>query len=315
MSRLERWIYRDLLDIYYDTEKPLPLDLDAVCYAVGASDDVERQAVERLLRFKFELTDSGYTHERCDSEIAAYHLKAETARENGKNGGRPPKAKGNPQEPKRKANGNQEKPSGFSSGSDSAASRDQQQTGFKTNQKPITKNQYVNPSGSGIANDSGRARDDESPPAAALIEALRKNGIDVDADDPRIESWLAVGATPPDVSTAVGKAHARRTKAGSSQPVSIGFIDTLLGDVLAARRAASGAPVASAGPWHRSWSGIVAYGRELDVAQEDGEPDADFKLRVFNAAGDGPWWAEHFPQTRGDGPVSVSAMLRGGHAT
>jgi hypothetical protein len=153
-----------------------------------------------------------------------------------------------------------------------------------------------------------------SPPAAVLAEELRKNGIAVGDDDARIESWLAVGATPADIATAVGKAHARRTKAGSSQPVNVGFIDTLLGDVLAARRAASGNPAASKGPWHRSWSGIVAYGRELDVEQADGEPDVDFKLRVFHAAGDGPWWAEHFPDARRNGPVPVSAVLRGGHA-
>ncbi|MGF6633548.1 hypothetical protein OKW39_000699 [Paraburkholderia sp. MM6662-R1] len=174
---------------------------------------------------------------------------------------------------------------------------------------------YVNPSSSGITTDSGCACNGESPPAAALVEALRNNGIAVDDDDARIESWLTVGATPVDVSTAVGKAVARRSKAASSQPINVGFIDSLLGDVLAARRAASAAPTASTGPWHRSWSGIVAYGRELDVEQMDGEPDAEFKLRVFNAAGDGSWWAEHFPDARRNGLVPVSAVLRGGHAS
>ena len=89
MTRVERWIYRDLLDVYYDTEKPLPLDLDAVCYAVGVSAEEERRAVANLLRFKFTQTDAGYVHDRCEIEIAAYRLRAETAQENGKKGGRP----------------------------------------------------------------------------------------------------------------------------------------------------------------------------------------------------------------------------------
>ncbi|MGF6444369.1 DUF1376 domain-containing protein [Paraburkholderia youngii] len=176
---------------------------------------------------------------------------------------------------------------------------------------------YVNPSGSGITTDSGHVRDDafRVAAAAALVEELRKNDIAIGPDDMLLaESWHAVGATPADVAAAIGKAHARRTKKGSLQPINIGFIDTLLGEVLAARRAASGKPFASTGRWHQSWSGIVAYGRELDVEQTDGEPDAEFKLRVFNAAGDGPWWAEHFPQARGDRPVSVGTLLRGGHA-
>jgi uncharacterized protein YdaU (DUF1376 family) len=35
MSRQARWIYRDLLDIYYDTKKPRSLDFDLLCEQVG----------------------------------------------------------------------------------------------------------------------------------------------------------------------------------------------------------------------------------------------------------------------------------------
>ncbi|SKC81464.1 Protein of unknown function [Burkholderia sp. CF099] len=51
ISRLERWRYRDLLDVYYDTEKPLPADLDAVCYSVGANSDEGRRIVENTPQF------------------------------------------------------------------------------------------------------------------------------------------------------------------------------------------------------------------------------------------------------------------------
>ena len=60
MSRTERWIYRDLIDVYYDTEQPLPLDLDELCRAIGVRTDDERTVVIDLLKFKFQKTDAGY---------------------------------------------------------------------------------------------------------------------------------------------------------------------------------------------------------------------------------------------------------------
>jgi uncharacterized protein YdaU (DUF1376 family) len=127
MSRHVRWIYRDMLDIYYDTEQPLSLDLDLLCDQVGAESDEERRIVERLLRFKFTKTDEGYRHAICDEVIAEYHTKADTAKTNGKKGGRPKKADGNPK-----------KPSGFQSGSDQVADSNLVGGGSQTNQEPIT---------------------------------------------------------------------------------------------------------------------------------------------------------------------------------
>lgn len=86
MTRQTRWIYRDMLDIYYDDEKPLPLDLDLLCNQIGAESEDERRIVERLLRFKFVKTDDGYWHEICDRVITDYHKKAEIAQANGKKG-------------------------------------------------------------------------------------------------------------------------------------------------------------------------------------------------------------------------------------
>lgn len=79
MSRLERWLYRDMLDIYYDTERPLPIDVEKLLNDLGTKTDEESTAVQRLLRFKFEKTDDGYRHIRCDEEIANYHDKGKQA--------------------------------------------------------------------------------------------------------------------------------------------------------------------------------------------------------------------------------------------
>lgn len=130
MSRQSRWIYRDMLDVYYDSESPLPLDLDVLCAEIGVESDDERKIVERLLRFKFIATDEGYRHERCDAEIATYHAKADIAKKNGKLGGRP-----------RKANQNPEKPSGFLSGFNQVHLASPDLTGSQANQEPRTNNQ------------------------------------------------------------------------------------------------------------------------------------------------------------------------------
>lgn len=127
MSRQARWIYRDMMDIYYDTEQPLPLDLDHLFDMLGAESVDEKSIVERHLKFKFDKSDDGYRHEICDKTIAEYHAKAVTARENGKLGGRPKHSKN--------------KPSGFPSGSNPVPSPNPDLTGSEANQEPITNNQ------------------------------------------------------------------------------------------------------------------------------------------------------------------------------
>jgi len=144
MTRLERWLYRDMIDWYYDAEKPLPLDIAKLCRELGARTEDEKAAVAELLDFKFTKTDAGYVHERCVAEIAAYHAKAAIAQENGKKGGRPPKNRklgATEQEPE----ANPAKPSGFPSGSGSDATGNQAKTGLQTNQEPITNNHIKTP--------------------------------------------------------------------------------------------------------------------------------------------------------------------------
>lgn len=131
MSRQARWIYRDMLDVYYDSEKPLSLDLDVLCDAIGVSTKEERESVERLLRFKFKKTDDGYRHEICDEVISDFHQKAEIARSNGKLGGR----KKNSQKVPSK------KPSGFQMGTDSVHLATPDPARSQANQEPITNNQ------------------------------------------------------------------------------------------------------------------------------------------------------------------------------
>lgn len=72
LTRIERSIYRDLLDVYYDTEKPLTLDRAALCRKIIARSDEEVTAVEQVLNEFFTETATGWFHSRCEEEIAAY---------------------------------------------------------------------------------------------------------------------------------------------------------------------------------------------------------------------------------------------------
>jgi uncharacterized protein YdaU (DUF1376 family) len=68
--------YRRLLDMYYDTETPIPLDIDWVSRRLRLGQDV----IENVLKDMFKLSVDGYIHTRCDSEIQKYHSKADSAR-------------------------------------------------------------------------------------------------------------------------------------------------------------------------------------------------------------------------------------------
>jgi uncharacterized protein YdaU (DUF1376 family) len=73
-----------MLDTYYTSELPLPIDPKDVCRKVGARSKDEIAAVNTLLKEFFTLNDLGWVQERCDEEIATYQRKAETNRVTGR---------------------------------------------------------------------------------------------------------------------------------------------------------------------------------------------------------------------------------------
>ena len=91
LTMLEHGAYRLLLDLYYTSEQPIPLDLKAAARKAGARSKDEVLAVETVLQEFFMETESGWKHSRCETEISDYQRKAETNREIGKRGGRPKK--------------------------------------------------------------------------------------------------------------------------------------------------------------------------------------------------------------------------------
>jgi len=89
LSLLEHGVYRQLLDMYYLSETPIPKETQQVIRRLSARTQDEINAIEIILDEFFTLTDEGWIHKRCDMEIADYRHKAENSRNNGKKGGRP----------------------------------------------------------------------------------------------------------------------------------------------------------------------------------------------------------------------------------
>ena len=81
--------YRRLLDMYYDTESPIPNNIPLVSRRLRMGSDV----VESVLKEFFEFTEDGYKNYRADGEIADYHKFLEKQKANGRLGGRPKKGK------------------------------------------------------------------------------------------------------------------------------------------------------------------------------------------------------------------------------
>lgn len=81
LSLLEHGVYMTLIDHYTLNEEPFSLDQLDVCWLIGARSEDEKTAVCLLLSKFFIQTDNGYSHKRCDEEIAKYHAKSEKAKE------------------------------------------------------------------------------------------------------------------------------------------------------------------------------------------------------------------------------------------
>lgn len=72
LTRLERSIYRDLLELYYDIEGQLPLDLRWICRRILANSNEELTSAEQMLNEFFTETPNGWYHSRCDLEIHSF---------------------------------------------------------------------------------------------------------------------------------------------------------------------------------------------------------------------------------------------------
>lgn len=139
LSNEEDLAYRRLLEMYYDTEQPIPLGTDWVSRRLR----VGTQALETVLMDFFEQREDGWHQVRCDREVAEYARKADIARVNGKLGGR-----------RKSLNPNEKNPAGtkpVSHGYPEVTQALANQEPVTKNHEPVTSNQNNSvPDGTGV---------------------------------------------------------------------------------------------------------------------------------------------------------------------
>lgn len=172
LSNLEDLVYRRLIELYYDTEEPLITDIKKLSRLINMRENEEE--IRTVLDDFFVETEGGYSQSRIENEIASYKAKAESARVNGKKGGRPKKAKANPTETEGKAKKtqsvnleNQTETEGKAKKSESKANQEPR----TINQEPLTKNQ--------LSNTSAKANNDILEVFNYWKEVMKKNNSSI----------------------------------------------------------------------------------------------------------------------------------------
>lgn len=92
LSHEEDLAYRRLLDLYYDSEQPIPNDIPRVSRRLRLGSEVVQSVLDEF----FELTEVGYRNHRADLEISDYREYLAKQKANGSKGGRPKKTQQEP---------------------------------------------------------------------------------------------------------------------------------------------------------------------------------------------------------------------------
>lgn len=131
LTRVERSLYRDLIELYYDTEQPLPADnFDRLARRVIAISEDEKEALQFVLDEFFELDGDLYRHERCEREIEKYRNN---------NSAKAKAGKASAEARKRKAEA--AKSNKTTKGQQGLTDAEQPLSECATNQEPVTSNQ------------------------------------------------------------------------------------------------------------------------------------------------------------------------------
>jgi len=87
----EEGVYLRLVNHYYDTEKPLPVEIQPVLKRLQLRGHLD--LVNEILTDFFVLTEKGWSHNKCNELLKEYHKGTKKNKLNGQKGGRPSKTK------------------------------------------------------------------------------------------------------------------------------------------------------------------------------------------------------------------------------
>ena len=81
LSVTEHGAFRLMLDVYYATEKPLPLDRKALYRLLRAESGLDRIAIDSVINQFWVETNEGFINRRADAEVAKADKQAEVNRQ------------------------------------------------------------------------------------------------------------------------------------------------------------------------------------------------------------------------------------------
>ncbi|WP_165924017.1 YdaU family protein [Paraburkholderia sp. BL9I2N2] len=81
LSVTEHGAFRLMLDVYYATEKPLPLDRKALYRLLRAESGLDRFAIDSVINQFWVETNEGFINRRADAEVAKADKQAEVNRQ------------------------------------------------------------------------------------------------------------------------------------------------------------------------------------------------------------------------------------------
>jgi uncharacterized protein YdaU (DUF1376 family) len=184
LTRIERSVYRDLLDLYYDTETVLASDFQVLCRKIIAHSNEEATAVEQVLKEFFTLTPTGWYCSRCDAEITKYKESNSNKSKAGK-----ASAKAKEQKKLQMLNGEsthvQQLMTYVATQSNSTSTN---QEPITNNQEPVTKNQLEQGQGANAPLSSSTKNDGVPPCPHDEILSLWKQHLP-SLVQPRRDAW------------------------------------------------------------------------------------------------------------------------------
>ena len=128
LTLTEEATYFRLINFYYDSEQPIPIETQPVIRRLRLGNDPE--IVKSILGEFFTETEKGFVHTRCEALLKEYRKTAKKNKVNGAKGGRPKK-----DVPLKET---QEKPSGLDLGTQEEPKHNPNQELITINQEPLT---------------------------------------------------------------------------------------------------------------------------------------------------------------------------------
>ncbi|MBP3980860.1 YdaU family protein [Acidovorax sp. JG5] len=233
LTFVERALYRELLDVYYDTERPLNADANKLARRVLAHTEEQRAALAVVLEEFFELQDDGWHNARCDRELAAYRQKQEQQSSAGK------------------ASAAKRKKTAGSADGGGEAAKNESATGSTPVERPLNdrttnQNQNQNHIKETSSPKTGGDATVVQPPADTVPKSAgdwsiafgREFGVEVDPLDARdrkkfwpiATAWANAGVTLGQMRAAVQRAHGEATEGIAYLPA---YVDRVLASMIA----------------------------------------------------------------------------------